>query len=125
VPAVSRGQLEVALDCGRKCVALGPWNVRDKAEAEAILQIWMGSLQANINPMAVRQLWTLRSLTFDHAGTDEQRGRMGGTLDRKLCGLALGYFRHRLQGGPFQWHEGPDPFNTPEAIEEVVRAVVQ
>src|SRR5262249_59827404 len=70
-PAVSRAQLEIALDCGRRFVALGPWDVKDKAEAEAVLRIWMARVHANVNPMAIKQLWTLRGLTIGHAGQGE------------------------------------------------------
>jgi hypothetical protein len=124
-PALTAAQLETAIDCGRKFVTLGPWDVKDKPEAEAILKQWLSSAQANINPMAVKQLWTLKGLRFEDAGTDEQRRRMGGGLDRKLYGLALGYFRHRLAGGPFQWNEPPAYGYSEAVFEDVRRAVVQ
>ncbi len=123
-PAVTPAQLDTAIDCGRKAVALGPWDVKDVDEAEAILRLWLWSPQANINPMAVKRLWTLRDLRFENAGSDEERRRMGG-LDRKLSGLALGYFRHRLAGGPFRWSEARSPMNTEEQVEDVVRTVVR
>jgi hypothetical protein len=124
-PAVSRGQLETAIDCGSRFVRLGPWDVKDTAEAEAIVKLWVESAQANINPNAITQLWTLNALRFEDAGGDEQRRRMGGGLDRKLYGLALGYFRHRLAGGPFRWNEAPAPWLTAAEVEDVLNKVVR
>src|SRR5258707_916140 len=79
--------------------------------------------KANINPMAVRQLMSLRGLRFEKAGTAEQHRRMGD-IDRRLYGLALGFFRHRLAGGPFRWNESGDVGHSAASLEEVVRAVV-
>ena len=45
-------------------------------------------------------------------------------MTRKLCGLGLGFFRHRFAGGPFRWPE-PGPVMYPQAqLEEVARGVV-
>ena len=123
-PALTRGQLDTAIDCGRKFVTMGPWDVKDREEAEAILMLWLSSPQANINIRAVQQLWTLRGLRFEDSGTDEQRRGMGGALGRKLCGLALGYFRHRLAGGPFRWDETGGYMPTSEAERRAVAQAV-
>jgi hypothetical protein len=45
-------------------------------------------------------------------------------MTRKLCGLGLGFFRHRLAEGPFRWPEpGQLRYERPQ-LEEVARAVV-
>jgi hypothetical protein len=45
-------------------------------------------------------------------------------MTRKLCGLGLGFFRHRLAASPFGWPEpGPVMYST-EQLEETARSVV-
>ena len=122
-PALTASQLELAIDCGRTFVNRGPWEVRDKTEAFAILMEWMSSFQANINPAAVKAMLALRDLRF--AQPEGQAAWKGvANLDDKLYGLALGYFRHRLAGGPFHWHEAIPTGHSTESLEAVARAVI-
>jgi hypothetical protein len=74
--------------------------------------------------MAVRRLLRLRGLRFEKAGTAEEHRRMGD-IDRRLYGLALGFFRHRLAGGPFRWYEPGETGHSTASLEEVVRAVLR
>jgi|KBSSwiStaDraftv2_1062776.scaffolds.fasta_scaffold638602_2 hypothetical protein len=74
--------------------------------------------------MAVRQLLTLRHLRFEKAGTAEDHRKMGD-IDRRLYGLALGFFRHRVAGGPFHWYEPGETGHSAASLEEVVRAVIR
>jgi hypothetical protein len=96
--ALSPSTLERALDCGRMVARDGPWKVEDKSEAFKVLMHWMQSKQANINPMAVKNFIKL----------DESRFIDSGLGRDQLCGLGLGYFRHRLADTCFRW-EAPDP----------------
>jgi hypothetical protein len=114
-PGLTASALAVALGCGRLVACNGPWQVTDKSEAHAVLMNWLGSPEANVNPMAVKRFIALS----DGAFTNSDPG-----MNRKLCGLGLGFFRHRLAGGPFRWPEpGPTMYST-EQLEEVARDVV-
>ena len=95
---LSRGTLERALDCGQMAAREGPWKVADKAEAYEVLMQWMHSRQANMRAMAVRQFVKFEGSRFINSGLDRDR----------MCGLGLGFFRHRLANSCFQW-EAPDP----------------
>lgn len=113
-PTLTAQNLSSAIACGSLVPNNGPWTVTDRSEAYAVLMQWLLSREANINPAAVKHFIALRDLTFhtDDAG-----------MVRRFYGLALGYFRHRLAGGPFQWPE-PGPSSHPrEQLEEVARAV--
>lgn len=107
--------LRTALDCGRMVARDGPWKVTDKSEAHAVLMRWLESPEANVNPMAVRRFIKLQDGAFIN-------GDPGMT--RKLCGLGLGFFRHRLADGPFRWPApGPVMYAT-QQLDEVARGVV-
>jgi len=97
--ALSIRTLERALECGRMVAREGPWKVENKSEAFEVLMQWMQSKQANVNPMAVKHFIQLNESRFVDSGLGKDR----------LCGLGLGFFRHRLAGMCFQW-EPPDPF---------------
>jgi hypothetical protein len=114
-PALTVTALDVALGCGRMVALNGPWNVQDKSEAYAVVMQWLGSSEANVNPMAVKRFIALR----DGAFTNSDPGMV-----RKLCGLGLGFFRHRLAGGPFRWPEPGPPRHAIQELEEAARAVV-
>ena len=121
--ALSAGTLERALDCGRMVARDDLVKVEDKSEAFQVLMRWMENKQANINPMAVKHFIKLNASGFMDTGLGRDR----------LCGLGLGFFRHRLNGTCFQW-EPPDPVYLKyanqkavpgqETIEEVARAVI-
>lgn len=83
----------MAVACGSLLPNNGPWQVREPAEAHAMLMQWLQSREANINPAAVKHFVTWRDGSFQ---TDD-----AGML-RRLHGLALGFFRHRLAGSPFR-----------------------
>ena len=93
----------------------GPGEVQDKSEAYAVVMQWLRSPEANVNPMAVQRFIALKDGAF--ANSDP------GML-RKLCGLGLGYFRHRLAGGPFRWPEPGPSRHAIQQLEEAARAVV-
>ena len=114
-PGLSLDTLTVALDCGRMVAGNGPWTVRDKDEARAVLLEWLRSPQANINPAAVKRFITLTDGTF----TNSDPGMI-----RKLCGLGLGFFRRRLSKGPYQWSEAGPQRHSDQEIEDVVRSVL-
>jgi len=114
-PGLSSSTLADALGCGRLVAGNGPWTVTDTAEAHDIVMHWLGSPEANVNPMAVKQFITLK----DGAFTNSDPG-----MTRKLCGLGLGFFRHRLKGGPFRWPEAGPTMYSVEQLEEVARVVV-
>ncbi len=114
-PALSADVLSTAIACGGLVPNHGPWTVRDKSEAYAVCMQWLLSREANINPAAVKRFITLRDLTFHTDDAD---------MVRRLHGLALGFFRHRLAGGPFQWPE-PKPYWTPlDELQDAAKAVV-
>src|SRR5262245_33755973 len=114
-PGLTLAALTGALDCGRMVAHNGPWSVTDKSEAYAVVMHWLGSPEANVNPMAVKQFINLK----DGAFTNSDPG-----MTRKLCGLGLGFFRHRLAGGPFRWPEPGPVMHSKQQLEEVARAVV-
>ena len=91
--AISSSTLERALECGRMVAREGPWKVEGKLEALEVLIEWMHSKQANVNPMAVKHFITLNGSRFVDSGLGKD----------KLCGLGLGFFRHRLTGTCFRW----------------------
>jgi hypothetical protein len=114
-PGLDVTVLGEALNCGRMVVRNGPWDVKDKSEAYSVMMHWMESPEANINPMAVQRFITLKDCAF--ANSDPG-------MTRKLCGLGLGFFRHRLAGGPFQWPKPGPVMHSRQQLEEVARAVV-
>jgi len=114
-PALTVAELDAALACGRMVAMDGPWTVKDKSHASAVVMEWLRSPQANVNPMAVKAFVTLK----DGAFTNSDPGMV-----RKLCGLGLGFFRHQLEGGPFHWEDSGPPRNTQQELEEVARTVV-
>ena len=114
-PALTIDALTVALGCGRMVARNGPWEVTDKSEAYAVVMQWLESREANVNPMAVKRFIAMKDGVF----TNTDPG-----MTRKLCGLGLAFFRHRLAAGPFRWSE-PGPSMYPiQQLEEVARAVV-
>lgn len=114
-PALTRTVLDAALGCGRMVATDGPWTVDDTAQAYAVLMQWLSSPQANINPMAVK-----RSIVLGDGAFTNSDPRMV----RKLCGLGLGFFRHRFAGGPYRWEDPGPSRHTVQQLEEVARAVV-
>lgn len=115
IPGLTKSVLADALTCGRMVVHNGPWVVSSEEEAHAILMQWLGSAEANVNPMAVKQFISFK----DGAFSNRDPG-----MTRKLCGLGLGFFRHRLAGGPFRWPApGPIMYSV-EQLEDVARFVV-
>jgi len=114
-PGLDVAVLGEALNCGRMVVRNGPWNVKDKSEAYSVLMHWMESPEANVNPIAVQRFITLKDYAF--ASSDPG-------MTRKLCGLGLGFFRHRLAGGHFQWRAPGPVMYSKQQLEEVARAVV-
>ena len=114
-PALKRAELETALECGRRVARNGPWKVKDTAEAEAVLMHWMRSKEANINPLAVKAFLRLRN---------GELVNMDPGMERKLCGLGLGFFRHRLPNGPYHWGP-PGPERHPaQTLQDVVKSVI-
>jgi len=114
-PGLSASVLADALACGRMVASNGPWTVSDKVEAHAIVMHWLGSPEANVNPMAVKAFITLK----DGAFTNSDPG-----MTRKLCGLGLGFFRHRLGGGAFRWPAPGPTMDSLQQLEDVARIVV-
>lgn len=114
-PALTAEALDRALDCGRMVAGNGPWKVKDRSEAFAVLMNWLGSPEANVNPMAVKRFVAL---------ADDELTNSDPGMVRKLCGLGLGFFRHRLAGGPFRWPEAGPSRNTPQELEAVARGIV-
>lgn len=114
-PGLDVALLSEALNCGRMVVRGGPWNVTDKSEAYAILMHWMESPEANINPLAVQRFITLKDGAF--ANSDPG-------MTRTLCGLGLGFFRHRVAGGPFHWRPPGPVMYSRQQLEDIARAVV-
>jgi len=114
-PSLSASVLADALACGRMVASNGPWTVSDKVEAHAIVMHWLGSPEANVNPMAVKAFITLK----DGAFTNSDPG-----MTRKLCGLGLGFFRHRLGGGAFRWPAPGPTMDSVQQLEDVARIVV-
>jgi len=120
---LSAGTLERALHCGRMVARGGSWKVEDASEAFQILMRWMENRQANINPMAVKHFIKFKESAFEDTGLGQDY----------LCGLGLGFFRHRLAGSCFTW-DPPDPvYAEPPNLkllpgqlsrEEVARAVI-
>jgi hypothetical protein len=114
-PALTRAQLQSAVECGRLVVQKGPWKVKDGIEAEAILMHWLQSPEANVAPLAVKRFIALQSGAFVNADPG---------MDRKLCGLGLGFFRERLKGGPFRWSQAGASWNSPQLLQDVIKTVV-
>jgi hypothetical protein len=114
-PGLAASTLADALACGRMVARNGPWTVSDKAEAHAIVMHWLRSPEANVNPMAVQRFITLK----DGAFTNRDPG-----MTRKLCGLGLGFFRHRLGGSPFRWPAPGPTMHAVQQLEDVARVVV-
>jgi hypothetical protein len=113
--AMTHAQLETAILCGRMAVQKGPWTVKNKSEAEAILMHWLQSWEANVAPMAVKRFIALKDGAF--VNTDPG-------MDRKLCGLGLGFFRERLKDGPFRWEQSDPSWNPPQLLQDVVKTVL-
>jgi len=115
IPALTAEVLSAAIACGALVPNNGPWTAVDREEAHAILMHWLLSREANINPGAVKHFVTLKNLTFhtDDAG-----------MIRRFHGLALGFFRQRLAGGPFHWPEPKAWFDPLAALEDAARTVV-
>jgi hypothetical protein len=93
----------------------GPWEARDRAEAHAVVLTWLGSRQANMNPAAVARFITLDNKTFRNSDPG---------MTRKLCGLGLASFRHRLAGGPLEWADVGTAIHPAEELRRVADAVV-
>ena len=70
---------------------------------------------ANVAPVAVRRFIALKNGAFANADPG---------MDRKLCGLGLGFFRERLKDGPFLWQQSDPSWNSPELLEDVISTVV-
>lgn len=113
-PPLTLAALDVALGCGRMVANNGPWSVQDSSEAYAVVMHWLGSPEANVNPAAVKRFIAVRDGAF--ANSDPG-------MVRKLCGLGLGFFRHRLAGGPFRWPEPGPPRHAIQDLEDVARTV--
>ena len=114
-PALTVAELDAALGCGRMVAKNGPWTVKDKSHAYAVVMQWLRSPQSNVNPMAVKAFVALK----DGAFTNSDPGMV-----RKLCGLGLGFFREQLPGGPFHWDDSEPLRETLQELEAVTRAVV-
>jgi hypothetical protein len=114
-PALTVAALNTALSCGRMVACNGPWAVQDKSEAYAVVMQWLGSPEANVNPMAVQRCIVLKDGAFMNSDPG---------MTRKLYGLGLGFFRHRLADGPFRWPQPAPSRHTIQQLEEVARAVV-
>ena len=114
-PALTVAALNTALSCGRMVACNGPWAVQDKSEAYAVVMQWLGSPEANVNPMAVQRCIVLKDGAFMNSDPG---------MTRKLYGLGLGFFRHRLADGPFRWPQPALSRHTIQQLEEVARAVV-
>ena len=94
----------------------GPWAVKDKDEARAVLTHWLNSPQANVNPLPVKFAIRLQDGAFVNSNPN---------MTSKLYGLGLGIFRVRLANGPYQWEDSqPYPYPSPAEIEDVLRAVI-
>ena len=114
-PALKVAELEAALSCGRMVAKNGPWTVKDKSHAYAVVMQWLRSPQANVNPMAVKRFVTLKDGEFINSDPG---------MIRKLCGLGLGFFREQLAGGPFQWDDSGPLRDSLQELEDVARTVV-
>jgi hypothetical protein len=114
-PSLTPATLEAALTCGRMVTRNGPWQASDRAEAYAVVLTWLGSRQANVNPKAVARFITLQNDAFLNSDPG---------MTRKLCGLGLAFFRHRLAGGPFQWADVGTAMHSQEEVRSVADAVV-
>ena len=120
---LSAAALDRALECGRMVARGAPWKVQDASEAFQILMRWMETRHANINPMAVKHFIKFQESALVDSGLGQDY----------LCGLGLGFFRHRLAGSCFTW-DPPDPIyvnyinqkRLPGQLspEEVARALV-
>jgi hypothetical protein len=95
----------------------GPFVVHDRDEAAAILELWIRSWEPNVNPDYVKQVTRLAANHFQFTQPQD---------DRRLCGLGLGYFRHRFDKGPFTWERqlppGYEALCPPEKVKEVLAA---
>jgi hypothetical protein len=67
-----------------------------------------------VNPKAVERFITLDDKTFQNRDPD---------MIRKLCGLGLAFFQHRLAGSPFQWADVKSAVQTEEELRRVATAV--
>lgn len=113
-PALTKEALSTAIACGQLVVTNGPWAAKDKSEAFAVMLQWLLSPEANINPQAVKHFMTMKDGAF--ATADEG-------MIRRIHGLALGFFRHRLANGPFQWTEPKPAMHSLAELEAVAKAV--
>jgi len=114
-PALTVAALTSALSCGCMVAGNGPWQVTDTSEAYAVVMQWLRSPEANVNPMAVKRFIALKDGAFMNSDPG---------MTRKLCGLGLGFFRHRLAGSPFRWPEPDSSRHAIQQLAEVARAVV-
>ncbi len=95
----------------------GGWKALGRNEAHAALMGWMLSRSANVNRMAVKRFISFKDGEFVNSDPG---------MVRLLHGLGMGFFRHRLAGGPFHWGEDTRERSASElqAIEEIARAVL-
>ncbi len=114
-PGLTATVLAAALDCGRMVAQNGPWRVHDSSEAFSVAMNWLQSPEANINPMAVQRFISLKNGVF----VNDDPG-----MTRKMWGLGMGFFRHRLAASPFGWPEPGPTMYSREQLEETARAVV-
>ena len=116
---LSHADLEQALSIAKMVLSKGPFTVRSRDEAAAIIKIWITSFEANVNPDYVT---TVQKLTGDRFSFSQEQD------NRRLCGLGLGYFRHRFFKGPFTWErELPPGFAAlcpPEKVQQVLSACI-
>lgn len=112
-PTLTRDQLVRALECARVAVTPGPWKVKSKAEAHAIIVEAVTSPTSNINGRAVGDAIVLEG---------KQLVNHEPKLADKIYALGLGFFRHRMAGGPFRWTEPyeSDRRSYAEAVADVV-----
>jgi hypothetical protein len=107
--------LDTAIGAARMFVDGGPWRAGSEQEAQAALKGWLVSPQANVNPLVVKTLVRYRDGAFT---------TLMNTIDSKLYGLALGFFRERLKTGPFSWDDSqPYPIPEDDELDSVAAAV--
>jgi hypothetical protein len=114
---LKHADLEQAISIAKMVLSKGPFTVRSRDEAAAIVEIWIKSAEGNVNPDYVKTVLKLAGDRFNFSQEQD---------NRRLCGLGLGYFRHRFDKGPFTWNRELPPgyaaLCPPEKVEQVLAA---
>ena len=115
VAQVAQPGMKLELATANLGVVKRDWDAKAETDTSFGNQRYLGTIEANVNPLAVKRFIGLKDGAFRNSDPG---------MTRKLCGLGLGFFRHRLGGGPFRWPAPGPTMNSEQQLEDVARVVV-